>query len=155
MSGVRSSPPESVVRLTIVGGAVTNDVGAVLKSPVDVGHVVKIVEVAKVRKGSTLQLECVPASVPVKVFLTLLVPALSSVLSSIRSWYLQTARTGTESTAMAVSLPPAVTVAVNPVTQTNELNVVVSPDAPSQMIKKSSCTHANYWSLALVRPPAL
>jgi hypothetical protein len=33
MSGVRPSPPESVVRLTIVGSAVTNDVGAVLKSP--------------------------------------------------------------------------------------------------------------------------
>jgi hypothetical protein len=33
MSGVRPSPPESIVRLTIVGGAVTNDVGAVLKSP--------------------------------------------------------------------------------------------------------------------------
>jgi hypothetical protein len=33
MSGVRSPLPESVVRLTIEGGAVTKDVGAVLKSP--------------------------------------------------------------------------------------------------------------------------
>jgi hypothetical protein len=37
---------------------------------------------------------------------------------------------------MEVSLHPVVAVAVNPVNQTNEPNVVVSPDAPSQMIKK-------------------
>jgi hypothetical protein len=43
--------------------------------------VVDIVEVAKVRKKSALQLGCVPASVPVKVLLTLL----ASVLSSTRS----------------------------------------------------------------------
>jgi hypothetical protein len=47
--------------------------------------VVKTAEVAKARKESALQLECVPASVPVKVLLTLLVPALSSVLLSTRS----------------------------------------------------------------------
>jgi hypothetical protein len=33
MSRVRPSLPESVVRLTIVGGALTNDVAAVLRSP--------------------------------------------------------------------------------------------------------------------------
>ena len=46
---------------------------------------VKIVEVAKARKGSVFQLERVPASVPVMMLLTSLAPALSSVLSSIRS----------------------------------------------------------------------
>jgi hypothetical protein len=48
-------------------------------------EVVKIEEVVKARKESALQLECVPASVPVKMLLTLLGPALSSVLSSTRS----------------------------------------------------------------------
>jgi hypothetical protein len=37
---------------------------------------------------------------------------------------------------MVVSLPPAVAVAVNPATQSSEPIVAVSPDAPSQMIKK-------------------
>jgi len=46
---------------------------------------VKIVEVAKARKGSVFQLECVRASVPVMMLLTLLAPALSSVLSSTHS----------------------------------------------------------------------
>jgi hypothetical protein len=35
-----------------------------------------------------------------------------------------------------VSLPPAVAVAVNLATQSSERIVAVSPDAPSQMIKK-------------------
>ena len=58
---------------------------------------------------------------------------------------------------MAVSPLPAVDVDVvlNPVTQTSEPIVVVIPDALSQMIKNSSCAHANYYSLALVTPPAL
>jgi hypothetical protein len=47
---------------------------------------------------------------------------------------------------MVASLPAAVAVAVNPATQMNEPIVVVSPDAPCQMI---------YCSLALVTPPAL
>jgi hypothetical protein len=48
---------------------------------------VKIVEAAKARKGLVFPLECVPASVtvPVMMLLTLLAPALSSVLSSIHS----------------------------------------------------------------------
>jgi hypothetical protein len=47
--------------------------------------VVKTVEVAKARRGSVFQLEYVPESVPVMMLLTLLAPALSSVLSSTRS----------------------------------------------------------------------
>jgi hypothetical protein len=43
--------------------------------------VVKMAKVAKARKGSELQLECVPVSVPVKVLPTLLVPASPSALS--------------------------------------------------------------------------
>ena len=117
--------------------------------------VAKIVDVAKARKGSVFQLECVPASVPVKMLLTLLAPALSSVLSSTRSWCLQTALTATESTARVVSLPRTVAVAVNPETQTSEPIVVESLDHPSQMMKNSSCVHANYCSLTLVTPPAL
>ena len=54
-----------------------------------------------------------------------------------------------------MSLPPVVAVAVNPETQTSEPIVVVSPDAPSQMVINLSCAHANYCSLALVTPPAL
>jgi len=108
--------------------------------------VVKIAEVAKARKGLVFQLECVPASVLLTVLLTLLAPALPSALSSTHSQCLQTARTATESTGMAVSLPPAVAVAVNPATQTSEPSVAVSPDALVRMI---------YCSLALVTPPAL
>jgi hypothetical protein len=55
---------------------------------------------------------------------------------------------------MAVSLPPAVAVAVNPGTQMSGPIVVVFPGAPLQMIKKSSCAHANYCPLALVMPLA-
>ena len=117
--------------------------------------VVKIAEVAKARKGSVFQLESVPASVPVKMLLTLLAPALSSVLLSTRSWCLQTALTATKSTAMAVSLPHTVAVAVNPETQMSELIVVESPDAPSQMTKNSSCVHANYCSSTQVTLPVL
>ena len=108
----------------------------------------KIAEVAKARKELVFQLECVPASVPVKMLLTLLAPALLSVLSSTRSWCLQTAPTATESMGMAVFLPRTVVVAVNPETQMSELIVVESPDAPSQMIKNSSCVHANYCSFS-------
>ena len=57
------------------------------------------------------------------------------VLSSTRSWCLQTAPTATESMAMAVFLPRTVAVAVKSGTQTSELIVVESPDAPSQMTK--------------------
>ena len=140
-----------MVRLTIVGGAVTNDVGDVLKSRgEDCGG-------GEGEEGSAFQLEsrCVPASVPVKMLLTLLAPALSSVLSLTRSWCLQTAPTETKTMGMAVSLPHTVAVAVNPETQTSELIVVESPDAPIQMIKNSSCVHANYCSLKLVTPPVL
>ena len=58
---------------------------------------------------------------------------------------------------MAVTpLPAVAAVVVNPVTQTSEPIVVVNPDAPSQMIvENSSYAHANYYSLALVTPPAL
>jgi hypothetical protein len=44
--------------------------------------VVKTVEVAKARKESVLQLECVPTFVTVKLLQTLLVPASPSVLLS-------------------------------------------------------------------------
>jgi hypothetical protein len=37
----------------------------------------------------------------------------------------------------------------------SESSVVVSPDAPLQMINKSSCAKANHCSLALAKPPAL
>ena len=47
--------------------------------------VVKVVRVAKARKESELQLECVPASVPVNVLLTLLVPTSPFALSLTRS----------------------------------------------------------------------
>ena len=36
-----------------------------------------------------------------------------------------------------VSLPPVVAVAVNPATKTSEPSVVVSPDAPFQIMKKT------------------
>jgi hypothetical protein len=98
---------------------------------------------------------CVPAFVPVKIFLTvtLLEPALSSVLSS-NPLVVSSDCTATESTAMAVSLPPAVAVAVNPATQTSGPIVVVSPDAPFQVIycslnmvtspARSSCAHRHH-----------
>jgi hypothetical protein len=52
-----------------------------MSAPSSLADVVKIV-VAKARKESALQLECVPASVPVRVLLTLLAPVSLSVLSS-------------------------------------------------------------------------
>ena len=93
--------------------------------------VVKIVEVAKATKVLVFRLECVPSSVLLQVLLTLLEPASSSVLSSTRSSCPQTEQTVTESRVMAVSLHPAVAVAVNTETQSSEPILVVSPDAPS------------------------
>jgi len=111
---------------------------------------VKTVAAAKGRK------ELVPrlASVPASVLTTLPEPASPYALLSTRSSCPQSARTVTESTVMVAS-PPAVVVLVSPATQTNELRVVVSPGAPSQMIKKSNCAYANHCSLALVTPPVL
>jgi hypothetical protein len=58
-------------------------------------------------------------------------------LESVSASVLRTARTATEPTEMVVSLPPVVAVAVNLATQTSEPSVVVSPDAPLQIIKKT------------------
>ena len=111
---------------------------------------VKTVAAAKGRK------ELVPrlASVPASVLTTLPEPASPYGLLSTRSSCPQSVRTVTESTVMVAS-PPAVLVVVNPASQTNEHCVVVSPGAPSQMIKKSNCAYANHCSLALVTQPVL
>ncbi len=56
---------------------------------------------------------------------------------------------------MAVSPPAVAAVAVNPGTQTSEPIVVVSLDAPSQMITDSSFARALCCLLTLVPHPAL
>ena len=140
----RTSVPESVVRLTIVVGAVTRHCSGPL------ADLVKTLEAAKGRKELVPRLACAPAS----VLATLPDPASPYGLLSTRSSCPQSVRTVTESTVMVAS-PPAVLVVVNPASQTNEHCVVVSPGAPSQMIKKSNCAYANHCSLALVTQPVL
>ena len=85
--------------------------------PSPLADVVKIVEAMKARKQ--------------------LVPRLRLDSESVSASVLQTARTATEPTAMAGSLPPVVAVAVNPATQTNEPSVVVSSDALYQIMKRT------------------
>jgi hypothetical protein len=90
ISGVRLSPPTSIVRPTIV-------VGAVLKSPSGCGE---DCEVAKATEGGRDRHSgwSLLVSMFLKVLLTLLEPTSLSVLSSICPSRLQTARTATQST---------------------------------------------------------
>ena len=85
--------------------------------PSPLADVVKIVEVMKARKQLVLRLRLDSESVSASV--------------------LQTARTAKDPIAMALSLSPIVAVAVNTATQTSEPSVVVSHDAPQQMIMKT------------------
>src|SRR5258708_36783906 len=128
----RTSIPESVVRLTIVVGAVTRRCSGPL------ADLVKTLEAAKGRKELVPRLACAPAS----VLATLPEPASPYGLLSTHSSCPQSARTVIESTVMVAS-PPAVVALVSPETQTNEHCVVVSLGAPSQMIKRSNCAYAN------------
>src|SRR5258708_29134477 len=116
----RAAVPESVVRLTIVSGAVTRHCSGPL------ADLVKTLEAVKGRKELVPRLACAPAS----VLATLPEPASPYGLLSTRSSCPQSVRTVTESTVMVAS-PPPVLVVVNPATQTNEHCVVLSLAAPS------------------------
>ncbi len=143
----RLSPPESVVRLTIVSGTITNDVSAVLRSTDRSGEY----------HGGGKGEEGIgtPAGVCVRVCLRCISIIVRVVVDPlvVSSEHTDCDRIEGDGGVSSACCVVVVVVVVNPATQTNEHCEVVSPGAASQMIK-SNCTYTNYCSLALVTPPA-